>query len=373
MEWLRGWLFTGFPWLQLGYSQSDTPLAALATRRRHPPRHLRSRGDRGRDHRGLLPGRRPGASPRSRSPRHCGSAAGCSTAANGRGRRANPIDIALLQGAIPQDEKWLVENRANDAREVPRAQPRGARREDHRLAGVGDPDARARRDVFLDGIRRESAARGSDVMLGLLNFDQETRRDPQRPLLDEQRRRRLVLQAPARAVRRVLPGAGSRAQLDAAAEPAVLRHDARRGAPGAAAGRAASGSPRRSATRTPTASDQLAALPASTLLVNVTNNAWFGDSSAPHQQLQMARFRALEAGRFLMRATSNGITAVIGPDGAVRRPHPPVRARHPQVDRPAAHRPHALRPHRQLADPHASHSSCLIAFAIARLRTRHNA
>ncbi len=63
--------------------------------------------------------------------------------------------------------------------------------------------------------------------------------------------------------------------------------------------------------------DQLAALPGSTLLVNVTNNAWFGDSSAPHQQLQMARFRALEAGRFLVRATSNGITAVIGPDGAV--------------------------------------------------------
>jgi len=64
-------------------------------------------------------------------------------------------------------------------------------------------------------------------------------------------------------------------------------------------------------------SEQLAVLDVATLLVNVTNNAWFGDSAAPHQQLQMARFRALEAGRSLLRATSNGITAVIAPDGKV--------------------------------------------------------
>jgi apolipoprotein N-acyltransferase len=63
--------------------------------------------------------------------------------------------------------------------------------------------------------------------------------------------------------------------------------------------------------------EQLAVLGEATLLVNVTNNAWFGDSAAPHQQLDMARVRALEAGRYLARATSNGVTAVIGPDGTV--------------------------------------------------------
>ena len=97
--------------------------------------------------------------------------------------------------------------------------------------------------------------------------------------------------------------------------------------------------------------EQLAMLPTATLLVNATNNAWFGDSSAPHQHLQMARFRALEAGRWLMRATSNGITAVIAPDGEVTARIPQFQARHPEVAGRAAHRPHALRPHRQLAHP----------------------
>jgi apolipoprotein N-acyltransferase len=52
-------------------------------------------------------------------------------------------------------------------------------------------------------------------------------------------------------------------------------------------------------------------------LVNVTNDAWFGHSSARHQHFQIARMRALEAGRFLIRAANDGISAVIGPRGAV--------------------------------------------------------
>jgi len=64
-------------------------------------------------------------------------------------------------------------------------------------------------------------------------------------------------------------------------------------------------------------SQQLEVLREATLLINVTNNAWYGDSTAPHQHLQIARMRALEAGRYLVRAANDGITAVIGPRGEV--------------------------------------------------------
>lgn len=56
-------------------------------------------------------------------------------------------------------------------------------------------------------------------------------------------------------------------------------------------------------------------LPAATLLVNVSEDAWFGDSLAPHQHLQMARMRARETGRYLLRATNTGVSAIIAPDG----------------------------------------------------------
>jgi apolipoprotein N-acyltransferase len=59
-------------------------------------------------------------------------------------------------------------------------------------------------------------------------------------------------------------------------------------------------------------------LPAATLLVNASNVAWFGDSLAPAQHLQIARARALETGRMHLAATNTGVTAAIGRDGEVR-------------------------------------------------------
>ena len=58
-------------------------------------------------------------------------------------------------------------------------------------------------------------------------------------------------------------------------------------------------------------------LPEATLLVNLSNVAWFGDSLAPAQHLQIARLRAIETGRMYLTATNTGITAAIGRDGRV--------------------------------------------------------
>ena len=60
------------------------------------------------------------------------------------------------------------------------------------------------------------------------------------------------------------------------------------------------------------------ALPEATLLVNVSNDAWYGDSHAAAQHNQMSQMRALESGRMMLRATNTGVTSVIGTDGRVR-------------------------------------------------------
>jgi apolipoprotein N-acyltransferase len=282
-----------------------------------------------------------------------------------------PVTVALLQGAIPQDEKWLADNR-----EATLEKYRALNREALGAAIVVWPESAIPvlahdAKVYLEGIRRESAARGSDVMLGLLDFDLasgEIRNGLYAMSRDGDGwyyKRRLVpfgefFPVPD-SVRKwmrlqnlpyydMTPGAELQPPLEAGGErlAATICYEDAYGA------------------------DQLAALPASTLLVNVTNNAWFGDSAAPHQQLQMARFRALEAGRYLMRATSNGVTAVIGPDGGVTARIPQFEAGILRADvEPRA----GLTPYARTGNwPVLTLAFLvLVAFTLARLRARRGA
>jgi apolipoprotein N-acyltransferase len=64
-------------------------------------------------------------------------------------------------------------------------------------------------------------------------------------------------------------------------------------------------------------------LPKANALVNVTNDAWFGHSTARYEQFQMARMRTIEEGRSMIIASNDGISAVLGPRGEILALAPP--------------------------------------------------
>ena len=65
------------------------------------------------------------------------------------------------------------------------------------------------------------------------------------------------------------------------------------------------------------ADEILAAVPYAQWLINITNDAWVGSSLEPHQHLQIARVRAAETGRYMVRAANTGISAIIDHKGQI--------------------------------------------------------
>lgn len=311
-EWLRGWVLTGFPWLAIGYSQTPpSPLAGYA-----PALGVYGVG--------LLTALLAALAAFARR-RPVAWAAAVAVLVAGQGLRGidwtepvgEPLTVSLLQGNIPQSLKWVPENLSLSidtytrlAREHP-AQltvlPETAipllfdqipREVLDRLSAHGDVllgnAVRAGGSVFNGAVllARDSPVRvyskvhlvpfgefvppGFAWFFGLVNIPMSDFRPgppDQRPLV-----------------------VGTQKLM-----PNICYEDL-------------------------FGEEILRALPEATLLVNLSNTAWFGDSLAQPQHLQIARMRALETGRPILRATNTGMTAAVAPDGTVTAALPPFMA-----------------------------------------------
>jgi apolipoprotein N-acyltransferase len=314
MEWLRGWLLSGFPWLAVGYSQIDSPLAGYA-----PVAGIYGVGLATAVTAGALVAVLEARAARRAALVALVAALWLGGAGLARIDWTRPsgaaLSVAIVQGAIPQDQKWLAENRAHtlDVYRGLTDQALGARLVVWPEASL--PMLYHEAVPWLAGLYREARARGSDLVLGLVRYDFQAGqyRNGLVALGDDEQwyyKRRLVpfgeffpvpsfvrewLRLRSLAYVDFMAGAPDQAPLDAGGQKlgaTICYEDAY-------------------------AAEQLAVLGRATLLVNVSNDAWFGDSTAPHQHLQITRMRALEAGRFMIRATNNGISALIDPQGRV--------------------------------------------------------
>jgi apolipoprotein N-acyltransferase len=310
LEWLRGWIFTGFPWLSAGYASVGWPLQGYA-----PLGGVFGLSFLTLSLAGMLwlafQGRRRGAV----------VALFAAVLAAGEALRhlewsepaGEPVSAALLQGNIPQDLKFRPERYARTL---------------DTYAGLVEGSA-ARLIVlpetalprFYDAVEPQYLARldaaakrnGGDLLLGV----------PYRTAADEYYNSALTLGASPRQVYHkvhlvpfgefVPPGFAWVLRL-----VQIPLSDFSRGAhdqkPLAIAGQRVAVN----ICYEDVFGDAMARwLPQATLLVNMSNVAWFGDSLAPAQHLQIAQLRAVETGRMHLAATNTGITAAIDRDGRV--------------------------------------------------------
>jgi len=343
LEWLRGWVLSGFPWLSLGYAFIDSPLAGWAPLLGvYGVTWAAAAAASGIN---VLFGR--GLGWQRRLAALAVVAVLCLAPALVLHRAwtepvGAPIPIAVVQGAVPQNLKWQADNRDATMARYARLneQAWGARLivwPESAMPVVADeiPD-------YLENLREQGRAHGADFAIGLVDYQAGTQRYYNG----------LLVMSGSEGGGAGGGGAGAGAASGGAASAAAAsaggwyykRHLVPFGeyfpvppmirswmrlmslpyddfTPGSDHQPTLSAAGQKLGLticyEDAFGSSQLGILREATLLINVTNNAWFGDSTAPHQHLQIARMRALEAGRFLIRSTNDGITAVIGPHGGI--------------------------------------------------------
>lgn len=323
-EWLRGWVLTGFPWLSLGYSQSDSPLAGWAP----------VAGVYGVSALLVMTAAALLVSIMTRgAQRYVALAVACLPWISGAVLRTatwteeagEPITVTLIQGGISQDRKWLPEQ-FRPTLDFYRGQTLSVPDSDLVVwPEVAVPSITDRVANFIAAIEVDARRAGNIIAFGILERGEERSGEavvhnsflavggPNRQVY---RKRHLVpfgeyfpVPDTVREWMRLLSLPHSDLSPGAAAQPLIEL---------TGGGRLAVAICYEDAY----GSEQLYALPDAGMLVNISNDAWFGDSIAPDQHLQIARMRSMEVERPTVRATNTGISAFIGADGTLRESGP---------------------------------------------------
>ncbi len=313
-EWTKGWLFTGLPWLSIGYSQIDTPISGFAP----------VFGVYGVSY-GLV------------------LSAGFIVYWLLSGSKAikialpvlvllwlvpglikqvqwsevidEPLKISMIQANIPQDKKWLYSQRQPTLDLYMKLSRENWASDLIIWPETAIPVTYDKVRPFLKQIAQEARMNGSELLVGLPVYNERENEFFNSMLslgLKESfyEKKHLVpfgeylpLKSvfgkvvdyfdipmsdftPGRQERPILFVAGQRAGISICYEDVF-------------------------------GEEVVEALPDATFLINVSNDAWFGDSSAPHQHLQIARMRSLETARHMARSTNTGVSAFIDEKGKI--------------------------------------------------------
>jgi apolipoprotein N-acyltransferase len=319
MEWPLSWFLTGFPWLALGYTAIDDPLSGFAPVGGVYAVSLAMAVAAGLLWCIALGHARRVAAPALVAVLACGYAL---RSVEWTAPAGEPLRVALVQGNVPQDMKFdperyqrTLETYAQLAEQNPAAGkarlivlPETAV---PRFLDLVDP-------LYIERLKAAALRNGGDLLLGV----------PIRTAAGSYLNSVISLgvSAPARYDKVHLVPFGEFVPPGFGWIVRVLSIPLADFARGAATQRPLAVAGQRVAVNVcyedAYGFEIIRQLPEATLLVNVSNVAWFGDSLAPAQHLQIARMRALETGRIYLTAANTGITAAIWPDGTVRERMP---------------------------------------------------
>jgi apolipoprotein N-acyltransferase len=320
-EWFRSWFLTGFGWLSLGYAHTDNWFGGLAPVIGQYGLGLVTL---------LLAGVLAALLLGQLRDRVAAAATAVALLAVAFSLRdvewtqpsGKPITVAIVQGAIPQDEKWIEGNLDNilDTFRTLTVKAHGADIIIWPESAI--PDLINYHIDYMREVYQAASATGSSLVMGAMRaqenpdtkeedvFNSVVVWDPATRGVGFHDKHHLVpfsefFPVPSfiRSWLRLMTlpyadfnrGAAVQEPLDAAGQKiavSICYEDAY-------------------------GSTQLPALVKATLLVNVTNDSWFGRSSARYQHLQISRMRSLEAGRPMIRAANDGVSAVIGARGEI--------------------------------------------------------